>query len=106
MNVRPLADAVGGSRMTGASPGDTTHAHVRARAILVIAGMTLFTIGFVITVNTLPRSSDLLGSSTGSVTTQPSTAVLVVGFVVSLVGLCLATIAPAVMFVRARKTKG
>jgi hypothetical protein len=105
MNIGHFVDAVGGSTMTRALRGDIRRAHVRARAVLVIAGMTLFTIGFVVTIDSLPRGSALLGSSAGSATTQPSSALLVVGFVASLVGLCLATIAPAVMFVRARKAK-
>jgi len=81
-------------------------AHVRARSVLVITGMVLFALGFMVTINTLPKSSGLLGSSEGSVMAQPSSAILVVGFIVSLVGLCMATIAPAVMFMRAKKTKG
>ena len=80
---------------------------MRARSIFVITGITLFALGFIMTVKALPTGSELLGSSTeGSGSIHSASALLVVGFVASLCGLALATIAPAVLFLLARKAKG
>jgi len=69
--------------------------------------MVLFTLGFIVTINTLPTGTDMLGSSAeGATLAHPSSMLLVAGFVASLVGLGLATIAPAVMFMRARRADG
>jgi hypothetical protein len=56
------------------------------------------------TIDSLPSDSEMLGgSSKVSVHAGASSASLVVGFVISLAGLAMATIGPAVMFVRARR---
>lgn len=68
--------------------------------------MTLFALGFVLTIKTLPTGTEMLGSSTeGSTIASSPSALLVIGFVASLAGLGLATIVPAIMFMRARRAK-
>ncbi len=88
------------------SLGENRPAHVRTRAILVLAGMTLFVLGFLMTIDSLPSGGELLRSSEGSGHSPASSLLLLTGFIISLAGVALATIAPAIMFVRARKTKG
>ena len=100
-----LARLIGGTTITGVSLGDKKRTHVRTRAVFVIAGMSLFTIGFLVTIDTLPRGADLLGSSEGSALARSPSMLLFAGFIVSLAGLALATIAPTIMFVRTRNSK-
>jgi len=70
--------------------------------VLIVIGISLFTIGFALTVSELPSGAEMLGSSAeSSAVSQPVSVTLVVGFVVSLIGVVLATVAPAMMFMRA-----
>jgi len=77
---------------------------MRVRSALVIVGMLLFTIGFIFTIRALPTGSEMLGNS-GSSGTNASSVTLILGFVASLLGLGLATIAPAILFMRARRAE-
>ena len=75
--------------------------------MLVIGGIALFALGFAVTIDTLPTQAEMLGgASDGHALWKSPPALLVLGFVASLVGVALATIVPAVMFMRARRTKG
>jgi hypothetical protein len=100
--------AVGGTTIgKKASPGDSERRHVRTRSILAVGGIALFALGFIVTINTLPKGAEMLGgSSDGPALWDSPPALLVIGFMASLTGLALATIGPAVMFMRARRAKG
>jgi|GEM_PF-1688158 len=76
------------------------------RSLLVVIGMTLFALGFIFTLKALPTGSETLGSSDAASASSSPSWLLIVGFVVSLSGIALATVAPAAMFMRARKSKG
>ena len=74
---------------------------------MTIGGIALFVLGFVVTVNTLPTEAEVLGGlSEGPSLWDSPPALLVIGFIASLAGVALATIGPAVMFMRARRAKG
>lgn len=78
---------------------------------MVAVGMTLFAVGFILTISALSGmalpgahgASQGLGSSgSGDSQTEPW---MIMGFIISLAGLVLATVGPAVSFIKAGRQR-
>ncbi len=80
--------------------------HSRSRLLMVSVGIVLFVVGFILTVTTIPQdtpseSSHDLSSGLGQADSGNSRDLyLLTGMFVSLAGVVLATVVPAVGFVK------